>query len=66
MQICLNNEWEESCCNTLYELLMEKAVAEKTGMAVALNNNVIPKSQWETTHLQNNDNILLIQATAGG
>lgn len=36
------------------------------GIAVAINNNVIPRSQWNNTLLNNNDHILIIKATMGG
>jgi len=36
------------------------------GIAVAINNEIISKSNWETKQLLNNDNILIIQATQGG
>ncbi|MCM5662060.1 sulfur carrier protein ThiS [Galbibacter mesophilus] len=35
------------------------------GVAVALNNSVLPKSKWEEP-LDNNANILIIKATQGG
>lgn len=37
-----------------------------SGIAVAVNNTVIPKSNWESITVHANDNILIIQATQGG
>ncbi len=39
---------------------------EDKRMAIAINNKVIPKTHWEETKLQENDNITLIKAAYGG
>ncbi len=36
------------------------------GLAVAVNNTVIPKSEWELVKLNDKDQLMLIRATAGG
>lgn len=36
------------------------------GIAVAINNQVIPKEQWPSTKLQHTDAILIVTATQGG
>lgn len=36
------------------------------GIAIAINNVVITKREWDTTVLQENDAITIIQATQGG
>ncbi|NJX13972.1 sulfur carrier protein ThiS [Tamlana crocina] len=36
------------------------------GIAVAVNQNIISKTQWDTQRFQNGDSILIIQATQGG
>jgi sulfur carrier protein len=38
----------------------------KTGIAVAINNTVIPKSDWNSHPIQETDDILIISATQGG
>jgi len=37
-----------------------------TGIAIALNDQVVPRSLWATTPIQSNAEILLITATQGG
>jgi len=39
---------------------------KKKGIAVALNNRIIPLSVWAETILNNNDSVLIITATQGG
>ncbi|WPO82548.1 sulfur carrier protein ThiS [Chryseobacterium sp. JJR-5R] len=49
------------------EALMAMEIPEKKkGIAVALNNRIIPQSSWPETILRNKDSILIITATQGG
>lgn len=36
------------------------------GLAVAIGEAIVPKSQWESLHLNPGDNIIIIKATQGG
>ncbi len=36
------------------------------GIAVAINNNIVSKSDWKQQNVIENDNVLIIQATQGG
>ncbi len=36
------------------------------GVAVAVNNRVVPRHKWDSFKLKENDNILIIKATQGG
>ena len=51
---------------TLEALLAIELPGKKKGIAVALNNRIIPLSVWAETILNNNDSILIITATPGG
>jgi len=51
---------------TLENLLVKLMPQGTVGIAVALNDVVVPRSQWSTTHLAHNDKVLLIRATRGG
>jgi len=39
---------------------------ESKGIAIAINQTVISKSDWSTIQLKENDNITIIKATQGG
>ncbi|MEL6720035.1 MAG: sulfur carrier protein ThiS [Bacteroidota bacterium] len=39
---------------------------EETGIAVAINEEVIPKCDWENRLLQDEDEVLVVTATQGG
>lgn len=51
-------------CN-LRELLSSIDYPTK-GIAIAVNNNIIPKSDWEHHILNSQDQITIIKATQGG
>lgn len=67
MEIIVNNEKIKVEENTTLQQLLQQIRGEKlNGLAVAVNNAVIPRSQWEKKQLNLNDNVLIIQATQGG
>lgn len=51
---------------TLFDFLSANQIADKTGIAVAINQAVIAKQNWQQIILKNNDQILVITATQGG
>ncbi len=46
--------------------LLQQQNISMNGIAVAVNQQVIPKSGWENTFIQENDKIIIITATQGG
>ena len=36
------------------------------GIAIAVNNKMIPRTEWEKFSLQENDNLVIIKAACGG
>ena len=50
---------------TLGSLLDIQGIA-RTGIAVAVNNKVVRKTDWENFHLGAGDNVLVITAVRGG
>lgn len=66
MEIIFNGEKLDTQVNNLAQLLLEKDLSDKTGIAVAINSAVVSKSKWNSTSLQENDEILIITAAAGG
>jgi sulfur carrier protein len=51
---------------SLQNLLKVEGIADKKGIAVAVNNQVVSRNSWETFQLQDRDKILIIQASQGG
>ncbi len=52
--------------STLLDLLTAQKLSVQTGIAVALNQDVIPKTKWKSIKLNQNDQIMVITATQGG
>ena len=67
MKIFLNTESLEIAKGlSLANVLEKKELINKKGIALAINNEVIPRSNWNTHLVKENDKLLVIQATQGG
>ncbi len=67
MNVFINNEKREIANQkTLIELLTDIQKDSARGIAVAINNEVIPKITWSKYALQENDRVTIIKATQGG
>ncbi len=67
MTIRVNNESRSvTAAATLFDLLRELALTEHRGVAVAINDTVVPRAEWPARALCEADHVLVIQATAGG
>ena len=67
MNVFVNNEIREvKNYLSISEFLSENQINASKGVAIAINNEVIPKARWATTHLKENDRISVIRATQGG
>jgi sulfur carrier protein len=51
---------------TVADLLRELELAERKGVAVAVNGAVVPRGEWTERVLAADDRVLVIQATQGG
>ncbi|GAB3647328.1 hypothetical protein GCM10028791_09110 [Echinicola sediminis] len=51
---------------TLSGILQAKQIKAERGLAIAVNQEVVPKSKWDNFQLKDNDTILIIKATQGG
>ncbi|WBL25798.1 sulfur carrier protein ThiS [Zunongwangia sp. HGR-M22] len=48
------------------EELLEQLNIQASGIAIAINNEIISKPQWEHTLVEEGSNVLVIRATQGG
>ena len=51
---------------TLAGLVADLGLAERKGVAVAVNGSVVPRLKWPARALGADDRVLVIQATQGG
>ncbi|WP_339918981.1 sulfur carrier protein ThiS [uncultured Flavobacterium sp.] len=68
MELKINNQIKQFQANALsiQDLLDIEFPQKQSGIAIAINNTVIPKSNWNDHPISQSDEILIISATQGG
>lgn len=66
MEIEINGALTSIIDSTNLKYLIDETVKDQKGLAVAVNNSVVPKDNWAHTILMPADKVLLIKATQGG
>jgi sulfur carrier protein len=67
VMIYINNQsyaFEET--KSLTELFHSLQLNVEKGVAVAINNAVVPRAEWDSLMVKPNDKLILIKATQGG
>ena len=66
MKISVNNkETEIANGGTLTDLAAQLELPAQ-GVAIAVNNKMVPRTQWNDTILNENDSLVIIKAACGG
>lgn len=65
MKITINNKEMFTTSSTLLQLAEELALPA-SGVAMALNNRMIPRADWGDTPLEEGASIVIIKAACGG
>jgi len=65
MNLIINGEQQEIKVSTIQDLLQKLSISFE-GIAVAVNEEVVSKMDWDKRSLKQNDTILIITATQGG
>ena len=68
MELKINNQIKQFQADVLsIQAMLDIEIPQKqNGIAVAINSNVIPKSNWNSQLVSETDDILIISATQGG
>ncbi|MEM6830622.1 MAG: sulfur carrier protein ThiS [Bacteroidota bacterium] len=68
MKFILNEQLHETSIHPLSveEMLGEQGLAQREGIAVAIDQEIVPKSEWSRQHIRENQKVLIITATQGG
>lgn len=67
MEITFNNNKQEIQEQASVQIIINNLIGDKQkGIAVAVNETVVPRTKWDSYVLQPNDKILVIKATQGG
>ena len=65
MKISVNNKEVETGAHYLLQLSQQLELPQ-AGIAVAVNNHMVPRSEWEHFVLHENDELIIIKAVCGG
>lgn len=66
MTIKVNNERQEISNKTTLQKLVDDLKITTNGIAIAINNNVVKRTDWSSKILQQEDVVLIIKSTQGG
>lgn len=68
MKLIVNNQEKQYELTTLsvQELLDIEFPEHQNGIAIAIDDTVVPKSEWSNTSVNENADVLIITATQGG
>lgn len=65
MKVRINNNEVETQATTVAELAQEQKLSEK-GVAVAISNEMVPRTEWAQRALKEGDDIVILKAFCGG
>lgn len=51
---------------TVNDVVLSILQLNSAGMAIAINDSIVPRHLWESSQLQPNDKMLVIKAASGG
>ena len=66
MQLVINGEKVQTEAANVGELLRERLGEVPAGTAVAVNGEVVPKSEWESAQLEDGAQVDILTAVQGG
>ncbi len=66
MELILNDKLHTVAHEITIPELLQSIGSPLIGVAVAVNDTVVPRSEWETYRFCNEDNVLIIKAASGG
>ena len=62
----VNQKEHQIATESTVSSLIEKLNIQTNGIAIAVNNQVVKKTDWSLQQLQQNDVVLIIRSTQGG
>ncbi|MFI6488160.1 sulfur carrier protein ThiS [Streptomyces sp. NPDC050564] len=66
MNIFVNGERQQITTGTALDTLVATLTAAPSGVAAALNETVVPRTQWSSTALSEGDRVEVLTAVQGG
>ena len=65
MKVTVNNREVETKASNLL-LLSQQLNLPPAGIAVAVNNRIVPRAEWENFTIAQGDSLIIIKAVCGG
>ena len=65
MKITVNNQEIDTRATTLLQLAEELSLPDR-GVAVAVSNRMVPRTEWENHQLTEEASVVIIKAACGG
>ena len=66
MKVVINDKPQETSAKTIAELVKELGLDHQPAIAVAVGQQVVPRSSWVNFTLTENTSVLIIKAAQGG
>jgi sulfur carrier protein len=66
VQITVNGQAQQLAGSTSVRELVRAVSDRETGIAVAVNNEVVPRSGWDSTAVTDGDRVDVVTAVQGG
>jgi sulfur carrier protein len=66
MKVVINDKPQETSAKTLAELVKELGLNDQAAIAIAIGEQVVPRSSWTSFTLTENASVLIIRAAQGG
>ena len=66
MKVLVNNKEQEVTSDTSVSTLVQSLQLPEIGIAIAVNNRMVSRTEWDGFVLKENDNIVIIKAACGG
>ncbi|MFF3905244.1 sulfur carrier protein ThiS [Streptomyces sp. NPDC001848] len=66
MNISVNGQTREVAPGTALDAVVRSLTAAPSGVAAALNETVVPRTQWASTSLSEGDRVEVLTAVQGG
>lgn len=66
MKVLVNNKEQEVTSDTSVSMLVQSLQLPEKGIAIAVNNRMVSRTEWDGFVLKENDNIVIIKAACGG
>jgi sulfur carrier protein len=66
MRVVVNGESRELAAGTTLDRLVHALTARPTGVAAAVNGDVVPRSSWSATTVNDGDAVEVLTASQGG